>query len=282
MISKLTSNQLSLDLTRPNIMGILNATPDSFSDGGQYQSLDKALKQAELMLAQGADLIDIGGESTRPNAKPVSLQEEIDRVMPILERLKAEFNLFVSIDTSTPELMELAANAGANMLNDVRALSRPNALEAAAKTGLPICLMHMQGEPQTMQNKPQYQNIMDEIFDFFNNKIEQCLAAGINKTKLLIDPGFGFGKSFEHNFQLLNRLEQFNRFDVPLLVGMSRKSMIGDALNAPVTDRMTGSVAAALIAAQKGAKIIRVHDVKATKQALDILSFTLKEGKKED
>lgn len=282
MISKLTSNQLNLDLTRPNIMGILNATPDSFSDGGQYQSLDKALKQAELMLAQGADLIDIGGESTRPNAKPVGLQEEIDRVMPILERLKAEFDVFISVDTSTPELMELAANAGANMLNDVRALSRANALEAAAKTGLPICLMHMQGEPQTMQNKPQYQNIMDEIFGFFDKKIEQCLAAGINKAKLLIDPGFGFGKSFEHNFQLLNRLEQFSRFDVPMLVGMSRKSMIGNALNAPIEERIIGSVVAALIAAQKGAKIIRVHDVKATKQALDILSFTLKEGKKED
>lgn len=263
-------------------MGILNATPDSFSDGGQYQSLDKALKQAELMLAQGADLIDIGGESTRPNAKPVGLQEEIDRVMPILERLKAEFDVFISVDTSTPELMELAANAGANMLNDVRALSRANALEAAAKTGLPICLMHMQGEPQTMQNKPQYQNIMDEIFGFFDKKIEQCLAAGINKAKLLIDPGFGFGKSFEHNFQLLNRLEQFSRFDVPMLVGMSRKSMIGNALNAPIEERIIGSVVAALIAAQKGAKIIRVHDVKATKQALDILSFTLKEGKKED
>lgn len=278
MITTLGLGQPSISLAHPQIMGILNVTPDSFSDGGQFQTIDKALYQTERMVLDGADLIDIGGESTRPDAKPVSSQQEIDRVLPVLERIRAESDVFISVDTSNPELMLLAADAGANLINDIRALSRPNAMECAAKTGLPICIMHMQGEPKTMQKAPSYQNIVSEILDFFVTKIEQCSQAGIDKSKLLLDPGFGFGKRFEHNFELLNQLSKFCHFDMPILVGMSRKSMIGTALNNPVDDRMIGSVAAALIAVNNGANIVRVHDVKATKQALEILKLTLKEG----
>lgn len=278
MITSLSSGQASINLAYPQVMGILNLTPDSFSDGGRFQSLDNALYQTQRMLLDGADLIDIGGESTRPDANPVSSQQEIDRVLPILERIRAESDVFISVDTSNPELMLLAAKAGANMINDVRALSRPNAMECAAKTGLPICIMHMQGEPKTMQKAPSYQNVVGEIFDFFTTKIEQCNQAGIDKSKLIIDPGFGFGKELEHNFELLNQLSKFRHFDMPILVGISRKSMIGMALNKPVEDRMIGSVAAALIAANNGANIVRVHDVKETKQALEILKLTLKGG----
>lgn len=267
--------------SRPVIMGILNVTPDSFSDGGQYASLDKALWQAEAMLTQGADIIDIGGESTRPHAKPVSEEEEINRVMPVLERIKQEFDALVSIDTSSPKLMRLASTQGADMLNDVRALSREGALEAAAQTGLPVCLMHMQGEPQSMQNQPQYHNIVDELLAFFRQQISQATQAGIAPNKLLIDPGFGFGKTVQHNYQLLNQLARFTELNCPILVGLSRKSMLGAVLDVPVNERLIGSVAAALLAVSKGANIVRVHDVKATKQALDIFNMTLKEGQYE-
>lgn len=267
--------------SRPVIMGILNVTPDSFSDGGQYASLDKALWQAEAMLTQGADIIDIGGESTRPHAKPVSEEEEINRVMPVLERIKQEFDALVSIDTSSPKLMRLASTQGADMLNDVRALSREGALEAAAQTGLPVCLMHMQGEPQSMQNQPQYHNIVDELLAFFRQQISQATQAGIAPNKLLIDPGFGFGKTVQHNYQLLNQLARFSELNCPILVGLSRKSMLGAVLDVPVNERLIGSVAAALLAVSKGANIVRVHDVKATKQALDIFNMTLKEGQYE-
>lgn len=267
--------------SRPVIMGILNVTPDSFSDGGRYQHIDNALTQVANMLEQGADIIDIGGESTRPHAKPVSEEEEINRVMPVLERIKQEFDALVSIDTSSPELMRLASTQGADMLNDVRALSREGALEAAAQTGLPVCLMHMQGEPQSMQNQPQYHNIVDELLAFFHQQISQATQAGIAPNKLLIDPGFGFGKTVQHNYQLLNQLARFTELNCPILVGLSRKSMLGAVLDVPVNERLIGSVAAALLAVSKGANIVRVHDVKATKQALDIFNMTLKEGQYE-
>ena len=274
----LTCGKRQLDLSRCNIMGILNVTPDSFSDGGQFNDFDAALRQVENMIAEGADIIDVGGESTRPGALPVSLAEELQRVVPVVEAINARFDVCISVDTSTPQVMLESAAAGANMLNDVRALQREGALAAAASTDLPVCLMHMQGQPDTMQQRPEYDDILLDVMDFFKQRIEACLAAGIHRPNLLLDPGFGFGKTVEHNYKMLNQLETFHELQLPLLVGISRKTMIGRILNdcAP-KERLFGSLAAATIAAMKGAAILRVHDVAETADAMQIVNATLQQ-----
>lgn len=267
----------TLDLSYPNVMGVLNVTPDSFSDGGRFNSLEAGLQQAEQMLADGAHIIDVGGESTRPGASPVSVQQELDRVIPIVEKIAANLDVVISVDTSTPEVITGAAQAGAHMLNDVRALQRSGALEAALSTHLPVCLMHMQGQPDTMQSNPNYQQVADDVYVFLAQRIQACSQAGMDVSQLLVDPGFGFGKTLDHNLKLLAKLENLKTLGVPVLVGLSRKSMIGavlsdDGVDRPVEDRMQGSVAAAVLAAQKGAHIVRVHDVKATADAMRIVA----------
>lgn len=271
----LTARDLNLDLSHPQVMGILNVTPDSFSDGGRHNNLDKALQHVQLMLSAGATLIDIGGESTRPGAAEVSEQEELDRVVPVVEALAQRFDVWLSVDTSKAAVITESAHAGAHLINDIRALQEPGALDAAVKTGLPVCLMHMQGQPKSMQQSPHYNDLMTEINQFFQHHIERCVAAGIAKNKLLLDPGFGFGKDLAHNYQLLAHLAELHHFKLPLLVGMSRKSMVGQLLNVPPQQRVIGSVACAVIAAMQGAQIIRVHDVKETVEAMRIVEATL-------
>jgi len=261
----------SLDLTVPVVMGVLNVTPDSFSDGGSFVGRDKAIAHAGAMLESGARIIDVGGESTRPGASPVSIQEELDRVIPIVGMLVQEYGCIVSIDTSTPEVMSAAAAAGAGLINDVRALQREGALEVASKLELPICLMHMQGQPKTMQSNPEYVDIVEEVSSFFEGRIDACFASGISSDRLLLDPGFGFGKSLDHNLTLLRDLKRFSSFQLPLLVGVSRKTMIGQILDKPVDQRLVGSVAAAMLAIERGAQIVRVHDVAETIDALKIV-----------
>lgn len=260
----------TLDLRQPAVMGVLNVTPDSFSDGGRYGSLDAALRHAEMMVAQGAAIIDVGGESTRPGAPPVSIQEELDRVLPVVERLAREMPIPVSIDTSKPGVMREAARAGAGMINDVWALRQPGALEAAAASSLPVCLMHMLGEPTTMQREPCYVDVVAEIQSFLAERVRVCEAAGISRERILVDPGFGFGKTLDHNLSLLRHLDRFTDLAAGVLAGVSRKSMIGLLLDAPVGERLTGSLAAAVIAAWQGACVIRAHDVRETVQALRI------------
>lgn len=270
----------SLDLSSAQVMGILNATPDSFSDGGQFATFDNALQHAEQMLREGAAIIDIGGESTRPNAEPVSVQQELERVIPVVEAVAARLDVVISVDTSTPEVMLASAQAGAHLINDVRSLSRPGALEAAVKTQLPVCLMHMNGEPQVMQDSPQYDEPVElAVLHQLEQSVARCLSAGIARNQLLVDPGFGFGKTTEHNYQLLNRLEILHQLDLPLLTGLSRKRMIGAVTaQAQASDRLFGSLAGAVICAMKGAKIIRVHDVRATVEAIQVANATLKES----
>ena len=254
------------------VMGILNVTPDSFSDGGKFSQIDKALYQAKKMINNGADIIDVGGESTRPNAKKISLDEETHRVIPIIEKLIAEFDTLISIDTSKASLMSHAIAVGVGMINDVRALQAEGALEACQQADVLVCLMHMQGTPKTMQNKPKYNDILQDVSLFFSQRIMACENAGIKRERLLLDPGFGFGKTLEHNLRLLAHLPHFSHFKQPLLVGLSKKSMLGTLLgDAPVTERLHASVSAAVIAALKGAAIIRVHDVKETVDALKIV-----------
>lgn len=260
-----------LDLSRPRVMGILNVTPDSFSDGGVYLGPDAALNQARQMVEEGADIIDIGGESTRPGAASVSLQEELDRVIPLIEVLAAELPVPLSIDTSKAEVMSAAVQAGVGMINDVMALRGEGALAAAAASTLPVCLMHMQGEPRTMQADPCYNDVTAEVSGFLSERVDACLAAGIERERLLLDPGFGFGKTLKHNLQLLRELHQVTALGLPLLVGISRKSMIGALLDGAVVDqRLYGSLAAAVMAVERGAAIVRVHDVKPTVDALRI------------
>lgn len=254
------------------VMGILNVTPDSFSDGGKFSQIDKALYQAEKMINNGADIIDVGGESTRPNAKKISLDEETHRVIPVIEKLITEFDTLISIDTSKASLMSHAIAVGVGMINDVRALQAEGALEACQQANVLVCLMHMQGIPETMQNKPKYSDILQDVSLFFSKRIIACENAGIKRERLLLDPGFGFGKTLEHNLRLLAHLPHFSHFKQPLLVGLSKKSMLGTLLgDAPVTERLHASVSAAVIAALKGAAIIRVHDVKETVDALKIV-----------
>jgi dihydropteroate synthase len=272
---KLFAQGSSLDLSHPQVMGILNVTPDSFSDGGRHNALIDAVRHANDMINAGATIIDIGGESTRPGADEVSVDEELSRVVPVVEALSRRFEVWISVDTSKPEVILESARAGAHIINDIRSLSEPGALEAAAKTGLPVCLMHMQGEPRTMQQAPHYDDVFCDVERYFNEQISRCEASGIGKEKLLLDPGFGFGKNLGHNYQLLARLSEFHRFGLPLLVGMSRKSMIGQLLNVGPDQRLSGSLACAVIAAMQGAQIIRVHDVKETVEALRVAEATL-------
>ena len=272
---KLFAQGTSLDLTHPHVMGILNVTPDSFSDGGQHNTLIEAVKHANAMLNAGATIIDVGGESTRPGAAEVSVDEELSRVVPVVEALAQRFETWISVDTSRPEVIRETARAGAHIINDIRSLQLPGALEAAAETGLPVCLMHMQGQPGSMQDAPHYENVFADVDRFFSEQIARCEAAGIAKEKLLLDPGFGFGKNLTHNYQLLARLSEFHHFGLPLLVGMSRKSMVGQLLNVGPADRLSGSLACAVIAAMQGAQIIRVHDVKETVEAVRVVEATL-------
>lgn len=271
-----------LDLRYPQVMGILNVTPDSFSDGGRFVSVPAALEQAARMVAEGASIIDVGGESTRPGAAPVSEQEEVDRVVPVVERLRQELDVTISVDTSTARVISEAARAGAHLINDVRALQRPGALEAAAKSHLPVCLMHMQGEPGTMQNAPWYDDVVADVVAFLRQRMDACLAAGIARDQLLVDPGFGFGKNLQHNLRLMARLEALQALEAPLLVGVSRKSMVGAVLDRPVDQRLYGSLALAVIAVQKGARIIRVHDVAATVDAVRMTHAVMQESQDQD
>lgn len=269
-----------LDLSIVQVMGILNVTPDSFSDGGAYRQFDLAIKHAEQMVAEGATIIDVGGESTRPNAEAVSEDEELERVIPMVEAIGRRLDVIVSVDTSTPAVIKAAAAAGAHLINDVRSLSRAGALEAAAATQLPICLMHMNGEPQIMQDNPEYSEPVEQaVLKQLQASVQRCQQAGIAKNRLLIDPGFGFGKNLQHNYRLLNRLEVLQQLQLPILAGLSRKRMIGAATGQQeAADRVIGSVAGAVLCAQKGARIIRVHDVKATVQAVQVVNATFKEG----
>lgn len=270
-------NQI-MDLSFPQVMGIVNMTPDSFSDGGNYNNLDDAMRRVDSMIQSGATFIDVGGESTRPGATEVSVEEELDRVIPLVEKIARYFDVWISVDTSKPQVMTESAKAGAHLINDIRALTEPGAIEAAAKTQLPVCIMHMQGDPKTMQNAPHYQqDIYQEVDQFFTQHINRCVNAGIAREKIILDPGFGFGKNLQHNYRLLAKLNNFHHFGLPLLVGMSRKSMIGQVLNVAPQERMIGSVSCAVIAAMQGAQIIRVHDVKETFDALRIVQATLAE-----
>lgn len=273
-----------LDLSNPAVMAVLNITPDSFSDGGQLftnQHIDKAkvLSTVETMIEDGADIIDLGGESTRPGAQPVSTQQELDRVIPVLELLAANFDSIFSVDTSTPEVMQQAARSGAHLINDVRALQRPNALDTAAQLDLPVCLMHMQNQPTNMQQNPQYKDVVTEVIEFLQQRKLHCNSAGIPSQQILLDPGFGFGKTLEHNLALFAGLPEIARQKQPIVVGVSRKSMIGQLINTEVNDRLIGSVTMGLLAAQKiysvgGSMILRVHDVKETVQAIQIWQAT--------
>lgn len=267
-----------LDLSVPHIMGVLNTTPDSFSDGGQFYlrgSLDvtRILEHAQQMVQDGATVIDVGGESTRPGATPVSLEEERRRVLPVIEALASEIDAVISVDTSSPAIMREAAALGAGLINDVRALQRENAVAAAAATDLPVCLMHMQGSPGTMQAEANYEDIVAEVCGFLRDRMDACSAAGIDPSRVLLDPGFGFGKHDQHNIALLRGLRQVEQLGRPVLVGLSRKSMIGRLLGRPVNDRLAGSLALAMLAVQNGASILRVHDVAATRDMVEMNQY---------
>lgn len=268
MPADVSITDLAPDFGSPRVMGILNVTPDSFSDGGRFVDLDDALRQAEQMAEQGADIIDVGGESTRPGAAAVGLDEEMARVLPVIERLHAALDLPLSIDTSKPEVMRAAVAAGAAMINDVSALHAPGAIEAAAETGAAVCLMHMQGEPRTMQSSPQYDDVVADILKYLDGRIAACVAGGVARGRLLVDPGFGFGKTLAHNLALLGGLERFRELGLPVLVGISRKSMLGAVTGRDVDERLAASIAAAVMAVERGASVIRVHDVAATVDAL--------------
>ncbi len=274
----------TLDLSRSQVMGIVNVTPDSFSDGGtlfaaQKLSVEQAVGRARQMVVDGASIIDVGGESTRPGAAPVSQQEEMDRVLPVVERLQTELDVIVSVDTSSPAVMTAAAAAGAGLINDVRALGREGALQAAAATGLPVCLMHMQGQPATMQAAPCYDDVLDEVSGFLMARVGACQAAGIDGAQIILDPGFGFGKSLQHNLRLLNNLQALQALGLPVLLGTSRKSMIDQVLHRAVNDRLAGSLATVAFGVLKQAAIFRVHDVKETVDVVRMCEAVLSEGK---
>jgi len=273
--SPLLCGDKQLDLSCPQVMGILNVTPDSFSDGGAFVDLDAALAHALQMAADGATVIDVGGESTRPGAEPVGSGQEMDRVLPVVERLSQESDVVVSVDTSTPEVMREAARAGAGLINDVRALGRPDALSAVRESGLPVCLMHMRGEPSFMQKDPSYSDVLGDVQTFLARRIAVCEQAGIPRERILVDPGFGFGKTLEHNLKLLRELDKLLLLGCPLLVGVSRKSMIGAVLDKQVDERLYGGLAASVMALERGARIIRTHDVGPVVDAIGMVSAVL-------
>lgn len=260
----------SLDLSVPRIMGIVNVTPDSFSDGGKFFSADAALQHALKLVEDGADILDIGGESTRPGSEAVPLQQEIDRISPVIEAIRAEIDVPISIDTMKAEVMRAAVNAGAGLINDVNALRSENALQTAAELDVPVCLMHMQGTPQTMQSEPHYDDVVTEVEHFLLERVEECEKAGIKAEKIMLDPGFGFGKRARHNLRLMKHLSRLTALPYPVLVGVSRKSIIGDMLKVSVDERLAGSLSLASIAVWQGAKLIRTHDVKETAQAVKL------------
>ncbi len=268
MIEHLTIGNKEFDLSRAIVMGILNVTPDSFSDGGRFDQLNQAVEHALLMQRQGADIIDIGGESTRPGAEAVSVDEELARVIPVIAAIRRQSSVPISIDTSKVEVMRAAVAEGADMINDINALRAQAALETCAKLEVPVCLMHMQGAPRTMQQQPQYADVVQDIADFLHQRIIACIDAGIARNNIVIDPGFGFGKTLQHNLTLLHGLESICALELPVLVGISRKSMLGAILDKPVDDRLYAGIAAAVIAYMKGARLFRVHDVAPTRDAL--------------
>jgi len=267
---RLDCNGKLLDLSRPQVMGVLNVTPDSFSDGGDFIDPQRALDHALQMQEEGAAVIDIGGESTRPGAAPVSAPDELQRVIPVIDALQAQLIVPISIDTRKPEVMQAAVAAGAGLINDVNALRAPAALEAAAASAVPVCLMHMQGDPRTMQSDPHYRDVVEEVKAFLMQRAAACEAAGIGRERLLLDPGFGFGKTVEHNLRLLARLDELAAPGLPVVVGLSRKSMIGKLLDLDVTERLPASIALAVLAVERGARLVRAHDVGATWQALQM------------
>ena len=279
MVKTITCGARTLDLSRPRIMGVLNVTPDSFSDGGQLYrdgrvDTDALLKRAEQMLGEGADILDVGGESTRPGATVVSEAEELDRVVTAVEALDQHYDTIISVDTSTPSVMSESAKCGAGLLNDVRGFQRPQALQTAADSGLALCVMHMQGEPETMQRAPTYSDVVQDIAEYLSQRLAHLGAVGIDLDRVVIDPGFGFGKTAEQNFELLARLEVLSNLGQPVLVGLSRKSMISSVLDRPPEQRMVASVALALMAVERGARIVRAHDVGATLDALSMWQTT--------
>ena len=269
VVTRLDCAGMPLDLTRPQVMGILNVTPDSFSDGGDFFSVTAAVARARSLVEEGAAIVDVGGESTRPSAAAVGEAEELRRVIPVIEALASTIPVPISIDTSKPRVMREAVAAGAGLINDVRALRLPGALEAVAELGVPVCLMHMQGEPGSMQRTPGYGDVVAEVRDFLAERIEACVRAGITRQRVMVDPGFGFGKTLAHNLELMRGLDRLHALGAPILVGVSRKSMIGALLgDAPVDARLYGSIAAAVVAVMRGAAIIRAHDVRATVDAV--------------
>lgn len=272
----------SLDLSISHVMGILNITPDSFSDGGELLSdagkvnFSDVMKRAEAMVRAGAAILDVGGESTRPGAKGISSDEEINRVMPVMEKLRENFDVVLSADTSNPDVIKLCCDAGVGLINDVRALSREGALAAAADSGLPVCLMHMQGTPEDMQADPVYEDVVNDISAYLETRVNACINAGIGREKLLLDPGFGFGKTLEHNLELLSRLGDLQRLELPVLIGISRKRMIGLITGRREKDRLSGGLGAAVIGVMNGARIVRTHDVAETVDALKVCNEVLK------
>ena len=266
-------NKHAYDLKRPLVMGILNITPDSFSDGGKYLDFSDALKRAHAMIEEGVDIIDIGGESTRPGSDPVSIDEELKRIIPIIEALKRDSNIAISVDTYKPAVMKEVIDMDVAMINDVYALTQPGAIDVIKKSEVGICLMHMQGTPKTMQINPTYKNVVSEVQLFLKGRAEMLISEGIDQSRIILDPGFGFGKTFEHNIEMLKKLESFQSLKFPLLVGLSRKSFIRKILNGEHDDHLSGSISAAIFSVLKGAKILRVHDVKETLSALKIINL---------
>ena len=266
-------NKHAYDLKRPLVMGILNITPDSFSDGGKYLDFSDALKRAHAMIEEGVDIIDIGGESTRPGSDPVSIDEELKRIIPIIEALKRDSNIAISVDTYKPAVMKEVIDMDVAMINDVYALTQPGAIDVIKKSEVGICLMHMQGTPKTMQINPTYKNVVSEVQSFLKGRAEMLISEGIDQSRIILDPGFGFGKTFEHNIEMLKKLESFQSLKFPLLVGLSRKSFIRKILNGEHDDHLSGSISAAIFSVLKGAKILRVHDVKETLSALKIINL---------
>lgn len=273
--SKFACGKFQLDLTRPNVMGIVNVTPDSFSDGGKYASVDSAVEHALQLIAEGADILDIGGESTRPGAEPVPLQEELRRVIPVIEALSKVTTVPLSIDTYKPEVMRASIEAGVDIVNDICALREPGALDIVANSNAGVCLMHMQGVPQIMQLNPVYNDVVAEVKQFLADRAEACLAKGIAKERILLDPGFGFGKTTAHNVALIQHLDSLNALGYPLLVGLSRKSVLGRIAGGDEQQRLHAGLAASVISVMKGAKIVRVHDVKATVDALKVVAAVM-------